>query len=108
MYDRSNDASNVGRSIRSAPVESRRTVSQESVPDGRGEAGPLVGIQVVGLEQSVAGPLCTRILADLGATVTKLERPAGDFSRSWDDHAGGESAQFLWLNRRKRSACLDL
>jgi itaconate CoA-transferase len=70
--------------------------------------GPLAGVRVVGLEQSVAGPLCTRILGDLGADVIKVEPPGGDFSRTWDDHARGESAQFWWLNRHKRSVALDL
>ena len=54
------------------------------------------------------GPLCTRILGDLGATVVKVERPGGDFARHWDDHVAGESAQFWWLNRNKQSVVLDL
>lgn len=70
--------------------------------------GPLDGTLVVGLEHSVAGPLCTRILGDLGAEVIKVERPGGDFSRHWDENAAGEGAQFWWLNRRKRSVVLDL
>ena len=70
---------------------------------------PLEGIRVVGLEHSVAGPLCTRILGDMGADVIKVERPgAGDFSRHWDHNANGEGAQFWWLNRGKRSIALDL
>jgi itaconate CoA-transferase len=69
---------------------------------------PLAGVRVIGLEQSVAGPLCTRILGDLGADVIKVEPPGGDFSRTWDDNARGESAQFWWLNRHKRSVELDL
>jgi itaconate CoA-transferase len=68
---------------------------------------PLDGMRVVAIEQSVAGPLCSRILADLGATVVKVEPPGGDFSRRWDDHAAGESAQFWWLNRAKKSVELD-
>jgi formyl-CoA transferase len=69
----------------------------------------LAGTRVVGLEHSVAGPLCTRILGDLGADVIKIERPpAGDFSRHWDVNAAGDGAQFWWLNRRKRSIALDL
>ena len=69
---------------------------------------PLAGVVVVALEHSVAGPLCSRILGDLGATIVKVERPGGDFARHWDDHVAGESAQFWWLNRSKRSVVLDL
>ena len=69
---------------------------------------PLSGTIVVALEHSVAGPLCTRILGDLGATVVKVERPGGDFARHWDDHVDGEGAQFWWLNRNKQSVVLDL
>jgi itaconate CoA-transferase len=70
---------------------------------------PLHGLRVVGLEHSVAGPLCTRLFADLGADVIKIERPGmGDFARTWDEHAQGEGAQFWWLNRGKRSVALDL
>ena len=70
---------------------------------------PLGGLRVIGLEQSVAAPLCTRILTDLGADVIKVERaPSGDFARHWDDNARGQSAQFWWLNGQKRSIGLDL
>jgi itaconate CoA-transferase len=69
---------------------------------------PLRGIRVVALEQSVAGPLCSRILADLGAEVIKVEAPAGDFARRWDSHVHGFSSYFTWLSRRKRSLRLNL
>ena len=76
---------------------------------GLGElAGPLAGVRVVALEQAVAGPLCTRHLADLGAQVTKVERPGGDFARHYDSVVVGMSAYFVWLNHGKRSVALDL
>jgi crotonobetainyl-CoA:carnitine CoA-transferase CaiB-like acyl-CoA transferase len=62
----------------------------------------------VALEQAVAGPLCTRHLADLGAEVVKIERPEGDFARRYDSVVRGQSAYFVWLNRGKRSIALDL
>jgi itaconate CoA-transferase len=85
-------------------------VSSPAPADGAPLApGPLAGTVVVGLEHSVAGPLCTRILADLGADVIKVERAgSGDFSRHWDANVRGEGAQFWWLNRGKRSIALDL
>ena len=69
---------------------------------------PLDGIRVVALEQAVAGPLCTRHLADMGADVVKVERPEGDFARRYDTVVRGQSAYFVWLNRGKRSIALDL
>jgi formyl-CoA transferase len=65
-------------------------------------------VRVVALEQSVAGPLCSRILADLGATVVKVESANGDFARRWDSYVHGNSSHFVWLSRRKKSLRLDL
>ncbi|MEZ4498165.1 MAG: CoA transferase, partial [Thermomicrobiales bacterium] len=71
--------------------------------------GPLSGIKVVALEQAVAGPLCSRHLADLGADVIKIERPdGGDFARRYDTAVKGESSYFIWLNRNKRSLSLNV
>jgi crotonobetainyl-CoA:carnitine CoA-transferase CaiB-like acyl-CoA transferase len=68
----------------------------------------LEGILVVSLEQAVAAPLATARLADAGARVIKIERPEGDFARSYDHLVHGESAYFVWINRGKESICLDL
>ena len=70
---------------------------------------PLEGIKVVAIEQAVSAPLCTRHLADLGASVVKVERPdGGDFARGYDGVVKGMSAYFVWLNQGKRSVALDL
>jgi itaconate CoA-transferase len=82
-------------------------MAQETVSPG--SRGPLSGIRVVALEQAVAGPLCTRHLADLGADVIKIERPdGGDFARRYDTAVKGESSYFVWLNRNKRSLTLNV
>ena len=70
---------------------------------------PFAGLRVVALEQAVAGPFCSRQLADLGADVIKIERPdGGDFARAYDSVVNGLGAHFVWLNRGKRSVVLDL
>ncbi len=69
---------------------------------------PLAGIVVVALEQAISAPFATRQLADLGATVIKVERPEGDFARHYDSVVAGESAFFVWANRGKQSVALDL
>ncbi|HEY4636746.1 MAG TPA: CoA transferase, partial [Burkholderiales bacterium] len=57
---------------------------------------PLDGVTVVALEQVIAGPFCTRQLAELGARVIKIERPgAGDQSRSMDRTVLGLSSHFV-------------
>jgi crotonobetainyl-CoA:carnitine CoA-transferase CaiB-like acyl-CoA transferase len=70
---------------------------------------PLSGIKVLDLSRVLAGPLCTLILADLGAEVVKVEPPWGDETRGWGPpFLEGESAYFLSVNRGKRSLALDL
>jgi formyl-CoA transferase len=74
---------------------------------------PLEGIKVLDLSRVLAGPWCTQLLADLGAEVTKVERPgAGDDTRHWGPPWHGEgdkrvAAYFLSCNRGKRSAAID-
>lgn len=70
---------------------------------------PLAGITVVTLEQAVSAPMCTRVLADFGARVIKVENPkGGDFARDYDDVVNGMAAHFVWANRGKESITLDL
>ncbi|MFE7419994.1 CaiB/BaiF CoA transferase family protein [Rhodococcus sp. NPDC057529] len=73
----------------------------------------LSGIRVVSLEQFIAGPYCTSILADAGAEVIKVERPGtGDPRRWYDPKVGPDedyiSGGFASYNRGKKSVELDL
>jgi crotonobetainyl-CoA:carnitine CoA-transferase CaiB-like acyl-CoA transferase len=70
---------------------------------------PLEGVRVLDLTQYIAGPYTTQVLADLGATVLKVERPGrGDVYRAQGPlFINGESVSFLALNRGKRSLLLD-
>ena len=79
--------------------------------------GALAGIKVLDLSRVLAGPWCTQMLADLGADVVKVERPAaGDDTRHWGppflkDDAGNdtrEASYFTACNRNKRSITVDM
>ena len=64
--------------------------------------GPYAGIKVVDLTRVLAGPYCTMMLADLGATVIKVEVPGtGDDSRHIGPFMNGKSAYFTSVNRGK-------
>ena len=71
---------------------------------------PLAGMVVLDLTQIMAGPVCTMLLADMGADVIKIERPNGgdDTRRMGPPFASGWAAGFLALNRNKRSLALNL
>ncbi|CZT09696.1 related to acyl-CoA transferases/carnitine dehydratase [Rhynchosporium agropyri] len=85
--------------------ESKNSPSTSSVSQPR----PLDGVTVIALEQVIAGPYCTRQLAEMGARVVKIERPGqGDFARGYDTRAGGLSSHFAWTNRSKQSLALDI
>ncbi len=80
--------------------------------------GALKGIKVLDLSRILAGPTCTQLLGDLGATVLKVENPktGGDDTRQWGppyvvDAQGKQSdlsAYFMAANRNKRSIALDI
>lgn len=72
--------------------------------------GALDGVLVADFSRVLAGPYCSMMLADLGATVIKVERPeGGDDTRSWGPPwVGGTSTYYAGVNRGKRSVTLDL
>ncbi len=72
--------------------------------------GALAGLRVLDLSRVLAGPLCTQMLADHGASVIKVEPPAGDETRTLGPpfDAQGTAAYYLALNRGKRAIALDL
>ena len=73
-----------------------------------GAAGPLGGITVLDLCSYLAGPYGCTLLADLGASVIKIESPQGDMLRQFPSSLAGESRFFLGTNRGKRALALDL
>src|SRR5699024_12394835 len=77
-------------------------------PKGTGE-GPLAGIVVADFSRVLAGPYGTMLLADLGATVIKVEAPNGDDTRAWVPPArDGVGTYYLSVNRNQDSVVLDL
>ena len=68
----------------------------------------LKGIKVVEFCEIAAGPFCAMMLADSGAEVIKVERPAGDAMRMWPPVTEGFSENFASVNRNKRSIVLDM
>lgn len=68
----------------------------------------LGGLKVIDLTTTIAGPHCTRLLADLGAEVVKIEGPEGDMMRTRPPLRANASTSFGQLNAGKRSAMLDL
>ncbi|MBU4611460.1 CoA transferase [Achromobacter sp. GG226] len=69
---------------------------------------PLDGVRILDLSAYIAGPYGCALLADMGATVTKVEPPEGDNLRKYPSTLPKESRAFLGVNRGKRGLCLDL
>lgn len=76
--------------------------------------GALSGLKIVELSERVAGPFCTKVMADMGAEVIKIEQPGtGDVARTRGPFPGDEphparSALFLYLNTNKIGISLDI
>ncbi len=71
-------------------------------------AGALSGLRVIEICSTIAGPACTRLLADFGADVIKIEPPEGDPVRQMGQHVGDVSLYAASILRNKRSIALDL
>ncbi|MCF8533955.1 MAG: CoA transferase, partial [Reyranella sp.] len=72
-------------------------------------AGLLDGVRVLDFTQVIAGPACTRLMAEMGAEVIKVElAPSGDYARGLPLTRDGRSAYFFQHNQGKLSLCLDL
>ncbi len=82
--------------------------NSSSSPVARPES-VLGGIRVLDFSHALAGPYCTLLLSDYGATVYKLEASSGDMGRGWGPpFAGGIASFFLGLNRGKQGISIDL
>lgn len=73
-----------------------------------GTGGALQGMRVLELGSTAAGPFCTRLLADFGAEVVKIESADGDPIRALGETVEGKSLYAASICRNKRIACLDL
>ena len=81
-------------------------MNETAATDGR--PGPLDGLLVADLSRVLAGPYCSMLLADMGATVVKVEGPAGDDTRTWVPPVkDGVATYYLSIGRNKRSVVLD-
>lgn len=84
-------------------------MSDPSQIEARFGAGPLQGVRILDLARVIAGPYVSRILADMGAEVVKVEPPEGDVVRLIaPQHDQGMSAFYHFVNIGKRGICVDL
>ena len=71
-------------------------------------AKPLEGLLVADLSRVLAGPYCSMLLADMGATVIKVESAGGDDTRTWVPPVkDGVATYYMSINRNKKSIVLD-
>jgi crotonobetainyl-CoA:carnitine CoA-transferase CaiB-like acyl-CoA transferase len=82
--------------------------SENTTQETGNRPGPLDGLLIADFSRVLAGPYCTMLLGDLGATVIKVESPAGDDTRTWiPPERHGVATYYLAINRNKRSITLN-
>lgn len=89
-----------------------RTDTADASDQPETRPGPLEGLIVADLSRVLAGPYCSMLLADMGATVIKVESAAGDDTRTWKPpelvrDGVATSTYYLSVNRNKRSIVLN-
>jgi crotonobetainyl-CoA:carnitine CoA-transferase CaiB-like acyl-CoA transferase len=92
------------------PVK-RAQITASPMNEAQPAASALGGLRILDFSRVLAGPFATMMLADLGADVVKIERPAvGDETRTWGPprDAHGRATYFQSVNRNKRSVAIDL
>src|ERR1700680_193944 len=99
--------------VEESPCAAPRHFPGSEVVMAEGHGAPprraLDGVRVLALEASLSGPHATKILADMGAEVIKVERPgAGDVIRGWDTAVKGLSSGYVWVNHNKKSFTVDM
>lgn len=101
--------------VGASSTRGRLTVSdpQTTAPVDEHAVPPLAAFRVVDLSTWIAGAYCTKLLADGGAEVTKVEPPAGDPLRRWSASGseiapGSDGALFNYLNASKNSVVVDI
>ncbi len=83
-------------------------MTDHDASEGAASQGPLTGYRVLELGSTAAGPFCTRLLADFGAEVVKIESAEGDPIRQLGETVDGKSLYAATICRNKRIACFDL
>lgn len=104
--------------IQTRSLHSTTNTSTTTPSDQATSSLPLKGLKILDLSRVLAGPFCTQILADYGASVLKVEQPRlGDETRQWRTHAESQkwrpdhklmSLYFCAVNRNKRSVTVNL